>query len=235
MKLDNVRAFCNEFYRRFSALKLQPLQLKLFDSDGSVSIALVKKNESEDIEAAVTINQDTVSLLKINSFENIDTFFTFVTPLELYTNLLTLLIMCCHASGVIISPSEALNVTLGLKINTWCELIIYICSLSPEGKRHIAVQENRQNALKFLKTTFHVIDGMLITDGLYKSQIKYKDLLELIRAVLDSMCAVLKMHGYEIDPFRLDKIRDMSGAVFIGSPVPAPFLNGPHCPYSWPH
>ncbi|MCL2722170.1 MAG: hypothetical protein FWD47_12650 [Treponema sp.] len=205
MKLKDVKCFCNEFYRRFSALDLHPLQLRYIETEDSVSVALIKHDEAAGIEASVTINCDSVRLLKINCFDRLDSFFTFDTPLELYTNLLTLLLMCCHASGIIISPSEAINTTLGKKIKTWRELVIYICSLSPKEQATIVVQENHQNALKFLKTTFHVDDGMLVTDGFYKCKIKFKDQLELVRAVLDSLCAVLKIHDYIINPFAIEQ------------------------------
>jgi hypothetical protein len=189
-------------------LDLRPLQLEFTDTQDAVSIALVKCNETVDIEAALYINHDSVRLLKINTFDEMDTFFTFITPLELYTNLLTLLLVCCLASRVIVSPSEAVTVTLGRKINTWRELVIYICSLFPKEKGHIVVQENGQNALKFLKTTFHVADGMFMTDGLYRSQIKYNDLIGLILAVLDAVSAVFKIFDYVVDPFLNIKGRD---------------------------
>ena len=109
--------------------------------------------------------------------------------------------MCCHASKVFISPDEALTATLGRETKSWRELVIYICSLVPEGPKKIVVQENHQNALKFLKTTFHVSDGMFVSRGLYNTQIKFKDVLELIRTVLDGVSAVFKISGYEVNPF----------------------------------
>ena len=201
MQLPDVKYFCREFYKRFSALDLRPLQLKFIESAELVSIALVKYNESEDIEAAIAVNKDTVRLLKINSFRKIDSLFTFATPLELFTNLLTLLLMCCHASKVYINPSEALAVMLGRQIRTWQELVVHICSLLPEEQGHIIVKESPQDALRFLKTNFRIQDNVLVTDGLYRSETPFKDTLELIRAVLDSVSAVLNIHDYEIDPF----------------------------------
>ena len=201
MELADVRAFCKTFYTRFSALNVRPLQLRFFDTQDLVSIALMKQNETGDIEAAVCVDEDAVRILKINSFEKLNTFFTYATPLELYTNLLTILLLCCGVSHIIISLPEALCATLGRKINTWRELVTFICSLSPKEQGKIIVQENHQNAIKFLKTTFYVQDNIFITDGLYRSRTPYKDILELIRAVLDALCAVLKIHGYVIDPF----------------------------------
>ena len=201
MIFSEVRAFCETFYMRFSVLDLCPFQLRFFNDSDSVSIALISKNETGDIKSAVSINEDSIRVIKINSFEKLDVFFTFATPLELFNNLLTLLLVCCGASNVFINPSEAISATLGRKIKTWRELVIYICSLLPEEQGKIIVQENRQNALRLLKTSFQVTDGMFVTDGLYKSQTSYKDLLELIRAVLDALSAVLKIHDYEINPF----------------------------------
>jgi hypothetical protein len=201
MKLPDVKYFCREFYKRFSALDLKPLQLKFIESADLVSIALVKCNESEDIEAAIAVDQDTVRLLKINSFDEIDSLFTFAAPLDLYTNLLTLLLMCCHASGVTVSPAEALAATLGKKIKRWQELVTFICSLLPEEQGRIVVKENHKNAVKFLKAEFAVENDTLTISGLYESEIKFKDTLELVRAVLDSLSAVLNIRGYEIDPF----------------------------------
>ena len=231
MKLANVKEFCNVFYKRFSALNIEPYQLKFYESPDSVSICLMKRNEEGDIEAALTVTENTVRLLKIDSFEKIDTFFTFATPLELYTNLLTLLLMCCHASGVIISPVEALAVTLGRRIKTWRELVFHICSLLPEEKGCIVVKESRRNALRFLKTDFRIRDNVLVTDGMHRSETPFKDTLELIRAVLDSLSAVLNIHGYLIDPF----FKRCPGPLLRGFfPAPAGLLNGPRCPQPCP-
>ena len=147
MKLKDIKVFCNEFYKRFSALDLYPLQLKYFETQDSVSIALIRHNESMDIEAAININEDSIRLLKICSFDDLDTCFIFCTPLELYTELLTMLLICCKASKIIISPSEAVSVTLGHKIKNWRELVSFICSLCPKEQGSIIVQENRQNAI----------------------------------------------------------------------------------------
>lgn len=203
MKLFEVSNFCKVFCRRFSVLDLKPFQLEYSHSSNMVSIALTRKNETAGIEAVVDVdvNTNTIRLLKINCFENIDTFFPFDTPLELYTNLLTLLLLCCHVSGAIISPSYAVSITLGREIKTWRELVTFICSLSPKEQGTITVHENHQNAIRFLRTTFHVTDGMLITDGLHKSQTPFKDQLELVRAVLDGVSAVFKIYGYSVDPF----------------------------------
>ena len=55
-------------------------------------------------------------LLQINCFDNIDVYFTYDGPLELYSHLLALMLQCCEASKVMISLSEALLITLGCKI-----------------------------------------------------------------------------------------------------------------------
>ena len=209
MKLPDVRIFCELFYRRFSALNLEPFQLRFFDSQGLVSIAIINKKEKVDSEAVIVIDENSIYLLQINCFENIDVYFTYDSPLELYTNLLILMLLCCKASGIHIPPTVALSVTLGHEINTWRELVIYLCSLLPEEQGFIWVQENNQNALKLLKTTFQVWENVLITDGLYRRQTPYKNTLELIRAVLDDLSTVLKVYGYIIDPFFVEGIRDM--------------------------
>ena len=195
MKLSEVSSFCKVFYRRFSVLDLNPYQLKYLHSSCMVSIALTRKNE-----AAIAVSADTIRLLKINCFEKIDSLFTFDTPLELYANLLTLLLLCAHASGAVISPAYAVSITLGCEIKSWRELVFHICSLYSGDKGHIAVQENHQNAVRFLKTTFHITDGALYTEGIHKSRTPFKDQLELVRAVLDGVAAVLKIHGFTIDP-----------------------------------
>ena len=203
MKLKEAIAFCHEFYKRFSTLSLERFQFKFTESSDSCSISLISRNEEAEITASIYITEDEVRLLKIDSFDPIDSCFVYDTPLELYTNILSLLLVCCHASGVFISPSEAVSVTLSHKIKTWQELVIYICSLLPKEQGIITVQENRQNALKLLKTSFSVNDGVFMIDGLYKSQSKFKDILELIRAVLDALSAVLKIYDYVIDPFEI--------------------------------
>ena len=188
------------FYLKFSALMpdQSQYQLKFYESAESVSISLQSKNEFEDLEAILSISEDTVRILKIKSFEDLRTCFTFDTPLELYTNLLTLMLICCNASLIFISPSEALNVTLGKKLKNWRDLVVYLCSLSP---KEIPVFENKQNAVCFLKTTFQIQDNTLITDGLYKSRTPYQDLLESIRAVLDTLAGVLKINDIVLNPF----------------------------------
>ena len=143
MEINQVITFCNTFYRRFSALNLSPFQLRFRDSSDSCSISLVGHSESEPIEAVITINLDTVRLLKINHFEQVDTVFIFSTPLELYMRLLEQLIKCCEASGLFVSPAEVLTATLGRKIKNWRELVIYICSLLPEEQGSVNVFESR--------------------------------------------------------------------------------------------
>jgi len=200
MEIKAAKDFCKEFYKRFSSLDLHPFQLEYTDSADACSIALITHDEKMDIEAAIVVDEDSISILKINCFEDVDCFFKFDTPLELYTNLLTLMLACCQASKVFIPPVEALNVTLCHKIKTWRELVVYLCSLSPEWQVPIVVQESCQNALKILKTSFHIYNSELVTDGLYRSKAPYKDILGMIHAVLDAVSAVLKIHDYEVNP-----------------------------------
>ncbi len=200
MEIEEVKQFCETFYRRFSTFPLRGFQLKLFTTEDSSSLALVRKNESEDIEAVITATDDSIRIIKIKSFDELLTVFTFDTPLELFTNLLTLTLVCCNASGELISPEEALTVTLGNKVTTWRELIIKICSLAPEDEQ-ILVQENHENAVKLLKTVFLIQDSYLLTKGMYNSQTHYNDILELIRAVLDALSALFRVHDIIIDPF----------------------------------
>ena len=205
MKLEDVKNFCKVFYKRFSVLDLRPFQLKFEEYVDCVSISLEKKNLYEDAASILVIDTKTVRILKINSFEDINTRFVYDTPLELYTNLLTLMLLCCNASHVFISPMEALNATLGKKLKSWRELVVYICSLSPEK---ITVFENKQNALKFLKTTFCMQSNVFTSEGLFWNQVQCNDVLEMIRAVLDAISGVFKIYDYVVDPFPL-KIRDM--------------------------
>ena len=114
MELAAVRALCKTFYQRFSALNLHPFQLKFYSTPDLVSIALVNKKETVDSEAAIVIDEDSIYLLQIQNFDNIDVYFTFNTPLELYTNLLTLILQCCESSNVHISTEDAMLATLGI-------------------------------------------------------------------------------------------------------------------------
>jgi len=114
------------------------------------------------------------------------------------------LLLCAHASGAIISPAYAVSITLGREIKTWRELVTFICSLCPIEQGTITIQENHQNAVRFLKTTFYVTDGVLYTEGMHKSKTPFKDQLELVRTVLDGVSAVFKIHGYTIDPFSVE-------------------------------
>ena len=205
MELKAVKDFCKEFYKKFSVLDLRPFQLEFSDSPDTCSIVMVTHNEKMNIEAAITINENSVYLLKITCFNDLDTFFIFDSPLELYTNLLMLLLSCCRASRVFVSPSDAISVTLGRKIKNWRELVKFICSLTPKGQAKIVVQENDQYSLRLLETTFRVIDGELNIDGLYRSKIPYKDILELIHAVLEGLSDLLKIHDYEVNPFFEDE------------------------------
>ena len=201
MKIEDIKKCCYEFYRKFSALDLQHLQLKFTEREDSASIVLMGKNEHEEIEAAIHISQDTVFLVKINCFDDIDVSFIFDTELELYCNLLTLLILCCYASQIKISILEALSVTLTRKIRTWRDIVKFLCSLTPKDKAPIVVRENHQNALKFLNTTLLVKDGFFIADGLFKTHVEYKELLALVHAVLEAVSAVFKIYNYEVNPF----------------------------------
>ena len=209
MEINQVITFCNTFHRRFSALNLCPFQLRFRDEFDSCSISLIGHGESENIEAVLTISSDTVRLLKINYFDNLPTRFTFSNLLELYSHLLEQLIKCCHASGVFVSPSEALNATLGRKIKDWRELVTYICSLLPEEQGSINILESRCNAISLLGTIFLVYDGLFIADGFFKRQVEYKDLLGLIRAALQALSGLFEIFDYEVDPLSGNSIRDM--------------------------
>ena len=206
MKLNHVKYICDKFYRRFSVLNLHPFQLKIYNTADSVSIALIRKSESAAIQAALYITGNSVRLLKINVFDKIDSTFQYDSPLELYTNLLTLMLLCCYASGAIVPISDAVSVTIGRKINNWRELVTVLCSLLPKEQGTITVYENHQY-IKFLKTEFRITDGVLLTDGLHKSRTPFKDTIELIHAVLTAVSAVLKIHGYIIDPFSISRER----------------------------
>ena len=113
MELKEVKYFCKEFYIGFSTLNLYPYQLRYVDSPDNCSIDLITFNERVDIEGLISVDENSVRLLKINCFDDIDTFFIFNTPQELYDILLSMLLACCHASGVKISISEVINTTLG--------------------------------------------------------------------------------------------------------------------------
>jgi hypothetical protein len=209
MKIEQVIAFCNIFYRRFSALNLSPFQLKFYNNQDSCSISLIGQNDSAATEAVIVINLDTVRLLKIAHFEDVDTVFIFSNKLELYYHLLEQLTKCCEASGIFVSPHEAVAATLGRKINNWRELVIYVCSLLPEEQGSITVLESRYNGLWFLETIFLVCDGTFVADGFLKRQIEYKDLLELIRVVLQAVSGLFKIFDFEVDPFSGNSIRNM--------------------------
>jgi len=200
MIVSDIKYFCNIFCRRFSSLNILPYQIKVLDSYDSVSIALIKQNEYTDVEAAISINKDTIRILKINTYESIDTVYTYISPLELYTYLLMLMLLCCIASNVFINPVEALSVTLERRINTWKELVFHICSFLPKENEKVTILENRQNALKFLKTTFQTENNVFLTEGLYWSKTPYNDVLELIRAVLYALCAVFNINNYIVNP-----------------------------------
>ena len=208
MKLYDVKKLCYEFYLRFSTLPLGMYQLKFVTAPESVSISLISKRNEFDKAAILTITEDEVRILKINTFDDIDTIFIFDTPLELYTNLLTLMLVCCTASKVYIPAQDALNVTLCKKLKTWRELITFLCSLSPEDQGTILVQENHENALRLLRTSFSAEDGAFTTKGLYNSETPYKDVLDLIRISLEALSGLLKIHDYIIDPFFGKSIRD---------------------------
>ena len=207
MEINQVKDCCRIFYNRFSALDLKPYQLRFKDSPETVSIALVTHNNRMDAEAILSIGHNTVRILKFNSYEELDTCFIFETPLELYTELLTLMIICCNASMIFISPFDALKVTLGEDIRTWRELVKYLCSLPPKKQGKITVKETRQGALKLLETSFAVSDDVFTTDGFYKRQVEFYDSLELLRATLEALSGLFKIHGYEINPFPISKKR----------------------------
>jgi len=69
-----------------------------------VSIALVKFNETVNLEAAIAIDCDTVRLLKINFFDDLDTCFIFENPLELYTNILSLMLLAVLLQELLLLP-----------------------------------------------------------------------------------------------------------------------------------
>jgi hypothetical protein len=132
MKISDTKTLCQIFYQRFSTLipDQSQYQLKFHASPESViSIVLQSKNEFEDLAAVLSITEDTVRILKIESYEDLKVSFVYDTPLELYKNLFTLMILCCRASRLDISVSEALNATLSCKIKTWRDLVKHICSL----------------------------------------------------------------------------------------------------------
>ena len=209
MEIKELKDCCRIFYNRFSALDLKPFQLRFNDSSETVSIALVAHNNRVDAEAILSISQDTVRLLKINSFDDLNSCFIFKNQLELFMNLVTLMLVCCGASNVTILPLDAFSATLGKKINNWRELVFHICSLTPKNQRKITVKQTRHGTLKFLETSFHVGDGgMLTIDGLYsKSETRYEDSIELFYALFEAMSRLLKIHDLEIDPFPMSKKR----------------------------
>ena len=207
MKIDEVKAACHLFYRRFSALNLRPCQLELFIATDSVSIAIVKLNG--DIETVISITCDKVRLLKISSFDPLNTIFTFESPFELYSNLIAQMLLCCLASRIEVSVFHALSATLGKRINDWRELILHICTLTPRGQPKIIVKETRQGALEFLEASFCVIDEVFIFEGpYYKSETKYNDPIELVYAILEALSKVFLIHGHTVDPFAIYKSRN---------------------------
>ena len=114
MEISEVRAFCKKIYLRFSDLDLHPFQLKYCYTQELVSIALINKKEKAKSEAAIVIDEDSISLLQINNFDDIDCLFIYNSPLDLYLYLLALLLFCCESSGIYISPSEAIDITFDL-------------------------------------------------------------------------------------------------------------------------
>ena len=85
-------------------MDLRPFQLKFRASPEMVSIALVKFNETVNLEAAIAIDCDTVRLLKINFFDDLDTCFIFENPLELYTNILSLMLLAVLLQELLLLP-----------------------------------------------------------------------------------------------------------------------------------
>ena len=209
MKLSEVINFCREFSARFSALNLRHLQLEFHESPETASISLACRNEACNTEAVLAVSHDTVRLLKINCFEPVDCHFTFSSKLELYAHLLRLLVKSCEASGIFVSPFEALNATLGRKINDWRELVVYVCSLLPEEQGAIEVLASRYNALWLLATIFFVHDGVFVADGFFRRQIEYENSLDLIISVLETVSGLLKIFGYEVDPLSGDSLRNL--------------------------
>jgi hypothetical protein len=223
LEIDRLKPFIDIFAERFGTIDLHGYQVKVLKSDESVSVVIVRSNESAEIEAAIDVSDDTVRLIRLASFSDVDPDFTYTNALDLYNNLLTLLLVCCNSLHVYINPLEALTVTLGKRVQNWRELVIYLCSLSAEGTDSILVQENGQNAIKLYKTVFWLKNNedsgknYFITKGVFNSVTPYKDLIELIRAVLTALSSLLQIAGVEVDPFFEPENPDFS----LMPPVPA--------------
>ena len=207
MKLIDIKNFCHIFCFKFSALNLGNFQLQIFDSVEAVSVALVKFNMCPDIAAAINITEDEVRLLKIESFDPLDCVFTYNSPLELFGNLFSLLVLCCHALKKNIDPVEALSVMVCKKIKRWQDLIIFLCSLSPDYNSKIQVLENADNSIMLFKTKFYIANYTLFTEGFYRSRVQFNDTLGLINAVLDALSAILKINNCYIDPLASNEPR----------------------------
>ena len=111
---------------------------------------------------------------------------------------------------------------LGLKIETWTDLVYFsLLVLGVQGSL-INVYKANENSIRFLETSFHVLGKTFTTDGLYKVIIPFQNDLELIEAVLNAIATVFNINGYRIDPF---KKLDFSKIIQAQSPEKRPLLN----------